>query len=433
MEKLELKLENVAHYVTVNDFARIAPEAITAQKKLMQHTGPGNDFHGWLELPYQSTTTLATIETLAAEVRNAAEAFLCIGIGGSYLGAQAAITAIYGNFYPGSSHLPKIYFIGQNLSSHYLQNVLANINMQQTWINVISKSGTTTEPGLVFRIIYSQVLKQLDSTTLPSRIILTTDRAKGALRRLAQRNGFRTFVIPDDVGGRFSVLTPVGLLPIAVAGIDLKELFAGARDAAEICQHADFDENPALQYAAIRQLLYRRGKVIELLANFDPRLHYFGEWWKQLFGESEGKDGAGIFPAAVDFTTDLHSLGQLIQSGTRNIFETFLITREEPIRIHIPTLDDDFDGFNYLANQTLAYVNHQAYLGTAAAHREGDCPNLTISVPQLSTYWLGYLFYFFEHAVAISGYLQGVNPFDQPGVEAYKNNMFKLLGKPGVK
>jgi glucose-6-phosphate isomerase len=273
----------------------------------------------------------------------------------------------------------------------------------------------------------------MDSKALQARIILTTDQNKGALRRLAQRHGFRSFVIPDDVGGRFSVLTPVGLFPIAVAGIDLKEILAGARDAAEICQQADFKENPALRYAAIRQLLYRKGKVIEILANFDPRLHYFGEWWKQLFGESEGKDGTGIFPAAVDFTTDLHALGQLIQAGTRNIFETFLITREEQIRVNIPTLSDDFDGFNYLAGQTLAYVNHRAYLGTALAHRDGDCPNLAISVPQLSAYWLGQLFYFFEHAVAISGYLQGVNPFDQPGVEAYKNNMFKLLGKPGTK
>jgi glucose-6-phosphate isomerase len=305
------------------------------------------------------------------------------------------------------------------------------VDWSSTWINVISKSGTTTEPGLAFRILYDRLEKEVGQKEANRRVIATTDKSRGALRRLATKNGFQTFLIPDDVGGRFSVFTAVGLLPIAAAGINPDVLLAGAGEMRKITRQAHLDKNPALLYAALRNILYRKGKSIEILANFEPALHYVSEWWKQLFGESEGKAGKGIFPVAVDLSTDLHSLGQMIQDGPRQILETFLILEKEPTALIIPHGEEDYDGFNYLAGKKLDFVNQKAFEGTAQAHKQGGCPNMTIFIPELSEFYLGQLFYFFEYAVAISGYILGVNPFDQPGVEAYKSNMFRLLGKAG--
>ncbi len=353
-----------------------------------------------------------------------------MGIGGSYLGAQAVIAALVRPL-AGEKQIPRVFFAGQNMSSGYIHDLLSAIDFEKTWVNVISKSGTTTEPSLAFRLLYRKLIEAVGEKNTALRVVATTDAHRGALRQMAFQKGFQTFVIPDDVGGRFSVLTPVGLLPIAVAGVDIDALLAGARDMAELCRKNKFAENPVLQYAAVRNILLRQGKVIEILANFDPALHYVGEWWKQLFGESEGKDGKGIFPATVDLSTDLHSLGQLIQDGQRNIFETFVIVKKAAESLPIPMDGDDFDGLNYLAGSDLAHVNEKAYQATAAAHLDGGCPNMTLTLPELNAYYLGQLLYFFEYAVAISGYLLNVNPFNQPGVETYKKNMFTLLGKPG--
>ena len=429
MSKLSLELdwEKSKSIISEKDLTEIEPEVLSAKKKLDEHTGAGNDFHGWLDLPFNNKEEFEKVKSVAAEINSQAENLISIGIGGSYLGAKATITALLGECV---ENKPRILFAGQNLSAAYHVDLLNKINFKKTWINVISKSGTTTEPGLAFRILQQKLIETVGESVAKDRIVATTDKEKGALRKLAGLNGFRRFIIPDDVGGRFSVLTPVGLLPVAAAGIDIDALMAGAQDMAQRTRQSKIEENPALLYAALRNILLRKGKAIEILANFEPNLHYVGEWWKQLYGESEGKQGKGIFPAAVDLSTDLHSMGQLIQDGTRNIFETFLIIQESEQKLTIPSTEDDYDGFNYLAGKTLAYVNQKAYEGTAQAHADGGCPNMTIQVPQLSAYWLGQLFYFFEYAVGVSGYLLGVNPFDQPGVEAYKANMFKLLGKP---
>lgn len=429
MSKLSLELdwEKSKSIISEKDLTEIEPEVLSAKKKLDEHTGAGNDFHGWLDLPFNNKEEFEKVKSVAAEINSQAENLISIGIGGSYLGAKATITALLGECV---ENKPRILFAGQNLSAAYHVDLLNKINFKKTWINVISKSGTTTEPGLAFRILQQKLIETVGESVAKDRIVATTDKEKGALRKLAGLNGYRRFIIPDDVGGRFSVLTPVGLLPVAAAGIDIDALMAGAQDMAQRTRQSKIEENPALLYAALRNILLRKGKAIEILANFEPNLHYVGEWWKQLYGESEGKQGKGIFPAAVDLSTDLHSMGQLIQDGTRNIFETFLIIQESEQKLTIPSTEDDYDGFNYLAGKTLAYVNQKAYEGTAQAHADGGCPNMTIQVPQLSAYWLGQLFYFFEYAVGVSGYLLGVNPFDQPGVEAYKANMFKLLGKP---
>lgn len=425
--KLALNLQNLTPLVTETDLVHLKTEVETARRHLADHTGAGSDFHGWLNLPSKALATLPEILEVTGQVRSRSAAFISIGIGGSYLGAKAAISAMQSPFAP---RQPEIFFAGQSMSSGYLKSLIDHVDWSQTWLNVISKSGTTTEPGVTFRLLYQRLVEAVGETVARERVLVTTDAVSGALRQQANREKWRTFVLPGDVGGRFSVLTPVGLIPIAVAGIDVQSLLQGAQDMATEITHTPFPENTALRYAATRFLLGNRGKQIEILANFEPALHDIGEWWKQLFGESEGKNGKGIFPAAVDLSTDLHSMGQFIQDGPRNLFETFLIIDADPVALVIPESPENYDGFNFLAGKTLAFVNQKAYEGTAQAHREGGCPNMTVTLPELSPYFLGQLFYFFEYAVAISGYLLGVNPFDQPGVEAYKNNMFRLLGKP---
>lgn len=410
-------------------------KAANGMEQLHQGTGLGNDFLGWLNLPGEITdANLTEIETAARNLQSRCEIVVVIGIGGSYLGAKAVIEAMSDSF----EHLrkqhnaPIVLFAGQNIGEDYLyelQNLLAD---KQFGIIVISKSGTTTEPAIAFRLLKEQLEKQVGKEEAGHRIIAVTDAAKGALRKLADTEGYKTFVIADNVGGRFSVLTPVGLLPIAIAGFDIRALVAGACDMQKACgADVPFEQNPAMLYAATRNALYQAGKKTEILVNFNPKLHYFAEWWKQLYGESEGKDHLGIFPAAVDFTTDLHSMGQWIQEGERTIFETVLSVKEMQHKVTIPADTDNLDGLNYLAGKRVDEVNKMAELGTQIAHVDGGVPNLKIEIPALTERYLGQLIYFFEKACGISGYILGVNPFNQPGVEAYKRNMFALLNKPG--
>ncbi len=410
-------------------------KAANGMEQLHQGTGLGNDFLGWLNLPGEITdANLTEIETAARNLQSRCEIVVVIGIGGSYLGAKAVIEAMSDSF----EHLrkqhnaPIVLFAGQNIGEDYLyelQNLLAD---KQFGIVVISKSGTTTEPAIAFRLLKEQLEKQVGKEEAGHRIIAVTDAAKGALRKLADTEGYKTFVIADNVGGRFSVLTPVGLLPIAIAGFDIRALVAGACDMQKACgADVPFEQNPAMLYAATRNALYQAGKKTEILVNFNPKLHYFAEWWKQLYGESEGKDHLGIFPAAVDFTTDLHSMGQWIQEGERTIFETVLSVKEMQYKVTIPADTDNLDGLNYLAGKRVDEVNKMAELGTQIAHVDGGVPNLKIEIPALTERYLGQLIYFFEKACGISGYILGVNPFNQPGVEAYKRNMFALLNKPG--
>ena len=410
-------------------------KAANGMEQLHQGTGLGNDFLGWLNLPGEITdANLTEIETAARNLQSRCEIVVVIGIGGSYLGAKAVIEAMSDSF----EHLrkqhnaPIVLFAGQNIGEDYLyelQNLLAD---KQFGIVVISKSGTTTEPAIAFRLLKEQLEKQVGKEEAGHRIIAVTDAAKGALRKLADTEGYKTFVIADNVGGRFSVLTPVGLLPIAIAGFDIRALVAGACDMQKPCgADVPFEQNPAMLYAATRNALYQAGKKTEILVNFNPKLHYFAEWWKQLYGESEGKDHLGIFPAAVDFTTDLHSMGQWIQEGERTIFETVLSVKEMQHKVTIPADTDNLDGLNYLAGKRVDEVNKMAELGTQIAHVDGGVPNLKIEIPALTERYLGQLIYFFEKACGISGYILGVNPFNQPGVEAYKRNMFALLNKPG--
>lgn len=431
MTDLRLEIENLRELVTDKELEQIKPEVHKSQRLLEEHTGFGNDFHGWLNLPAKKNHELDEIKKVATTIRNEAKYLICIGIGGSYLGAQAAISALGKQIPCPNTDETQIFFAGHNMSSRYLSELIETVDWSCTWINVISKSGTTTEPSLAFRILYDQLEKKIGKEKANRRVIATTDKSRGALRRMATENGFQTFVIPADVGGRFSVLTAVGLLPIAAAGIDIDKLLEGAGKMHEMCRPGDLYRNPTLLYAALRNILYRKQKAIEILANFNPALHYVSEWWKQLFGESEGKTHKGIFPVSVDLSTDLHSLGQIIQEGPRHIFETFIIVEDDPTQLSIPQWKEDYDGFNFLAGKTLHFVNQKAYEGTAQAHKQGGCPNMTILVPELNEFYLGQLFYFFEYAVAISGYVLDVNPFDQPGVEAYKSNMFRLLGKAG--
>jgi glucose-6-phosphate isomerase len=430
---IELDYTNLLPFVTEEEIYRQAPYVAAAVDALKSGKGPGNDFLGWLKLPEQITDAeLREISGLAEEFRHKCDAFTAIGIGGSYLGGRAVAEALFGtNLSSKAGHRPAVYFAGHHLSARGLNRLLKELEGKDVCLNVISKSGTTTEPGIVFRLLRTLMEKRYGGEA-SSRIVATTDREKGALRRLAEQEGNRTFVIPDDVGGRFSVLTPVGLFPLAVAGVDIFRFVDGFRLAQkELLGNDKLMKNPALFYATVRNILYRKGKNTELLANFEPDLHGISEWWKQLFGESEGKEGKGIFPAAVDFTTDLHSLGQYIQEGQRNIFETFLLVNETDGGITIPETADGFDGLNYLSGIDVTEVNAKAYAGTALAHRDGGIPNMAISIRRIDEFSLGELFYFFEFSVAVSGYLLGVNPFDQPGVEAYKKNMFGLLNKPG--
>ena len=414
----------------------IRPEAEKSLRTLYEGTGAGNDFLGWLHLPSSITDTQLTDIEQTAERLRACQAVVVIGIGGSYLGARAVIEALTDSFdalRTGADRThPVILYAGNQIGEDYLSELCDLLRGRDFGIINISKSGTTTEPAIAFRILRSLLEENVGAAAAKERIVAVTDRARGALRTLADREGYKTYVIPDDVGGRYSVLTPVGLLPIAVAGIDIRALVRGAVEMERaVGLDVPFDRNPALRYAAARQALYREGKKIEILANFHPKLHYVGEWWKQLYGESEGKDHRGLFPAAVDLTTDLHSMGQWIQQGERTIFET-VVSIDAPERtLSVPTDADNLDGLNYLAGRRVDEINKMAELGTRLAHASGGVPNIRVSIPRLTADHLGGLLYFFEAACGISGYLSGVNPFDQPGVEAYKRNMFALLDKPG--
>lgn len=432
MERIELDYTYIAGHLTEEEIFSYQDEVNRLHQQLHTKTGAGNDFLGWLDLPEKtSEAEIHRIEETAEVIRNEADALIVIGIGGSYLGARAVIEALSHHFPAQAGNKPEIYYAGQNMSGRYLRDLLEVIEQKRCVINVISKSGTTTEPALALRIIGEKLKSRYGAEKTINYLYATTDGARGALRKMADREKLNTFVIPDDVGGRFSVLTPVGLLPIAVAGISIRDLMQGARDMMNCLMDTDLKKNPAYMYAVIRYALYRKGKAIEILANFEPSLHSLAEWWKQLYGESEGKQHQSLFTASVDFSTDLHSMGQWIQDGVRNIFETFLWIRRYPSDLKIPTLTDDFDGFNFLAGKLLDEVNERAYEGVRLAHMEGQVPNMTLLIPERSAYYLGQLIYFFEKACAISGYLLNINPFDQPGVEQYKNNMFALLGKKG--
>lgn len=399
-------------------------------------TGAGNDFLGWVDLPTNyDKEEFARIKKAAEKIKSDSDVLLVIGIGGSYLGAKAALEMLNHSFYnilpKDQRDTPQIIFVGNSISSTYMKELFDVLKDKDVSINVISKSGTTTEPALAFRIYRKFLEDKYGVEEAKGRIYATTDKAKGALKTLATEEGYESFVIPDDVGGRYSVLTAVGLLPIAASGIDIDAMMEGAQKAQIELSESDLSKNPAYQYAAVRNVLYNKGKTIEMLINYEPALQYFSEWWKQLFGESEGKDFKGIYPSSANFSTDLHSLGQYVQEGRRDIFETVLHVETPKFDMTIEEDAQDLDGLNYLAGETVDFVNEKAYQGTMLAHTDGQVPNLIVHLPKLDAYTFGYVSYFFEKACAISGYLLGVNPFDQPGVEAYKKNMFALLGKPG--
>lgn len=430
---IRLTIDKTYGFVSKEAVAGYEAEVAKCQEMLHQGTGKGNDFLGWLNLPAEITDEhLADIETTAKLLRDNCEVIVVIGIGGSYLGAKAVNDALSSSFAWLEQHKPVIVYAGQNIGEDYLFELQQLLKNRKFGIISISKSGTTTEPALAFRLLKTQLEEQQGKAEAKDLIVCITDKARGALRTLATREGYKTFVIEDNIGGRFSVLSPVGLLPIACAGFDVRQLVAGALRMQKVCgQETAFEQNPAAQYAAVRNELYRSGKKIEILVNFHPKLHYVSEWWKQLYGESEGKEHKGIFPASVDFTTDLHSMGQWIQEGERIIFETVISVAEPNHTVMFPHNDANLDGLNFLAGKRVDEVNKMAELGTMLAHVDGGVPNLKIELPKLNEYYLGQLIYFFEKACGISGYLLGVNPFDQPGVEAYKKNMFALLEKPG--
>ncbi|MDX5476397.1 MAG: glucose-6-phosphate isomerase [Bacillaceae bacterium] len=407
-----------------------------AHHSLHEKTGAGNDYLGWVELPTDyDKEEFSRIVASAEKIKNDSDILLVVGIGGSYLGARAAIEMLNHSFYNALTKeqrkTPQVVFVGNNISSTYMKDLMDLIEGKDFSINVISKSGTTTEPALAFRIFRKMLEEKYGKEEARRRIYATTDKARGALKTLATEEGYESFIIPDDVGGRYSVLTAVGLLPIAVSGVDIEAMMKGAQDASVDLESSELSENIAYQYAAVRNVLYNKGKTIEMLINYEPGLQYFSEWWKQLFGESEGKDQKGIFPASANFSTDLHSLGQYVQEGRRDLFETIIKVEKPRHELVIEEEASDLDGLNYLAGETVDFVNTKAYEGTMLAHTDGGVPNLIVSIPEMDAYTFGYLVYFFEKACAMSGYLLGVNPFDQPGVEAYKVNMFALLGKPG--
>lgn len=422
--------------VSQSDIESMKKSLDTVHNMLHYKTGSGNEFLGWLDYPVNyDEEEFQRLKKSAEKIRKDSDALIVIGIGGSYLGARAVIEALSHSFYnqlPKSKrNSPEIYFAGNNISSRYMKDLLEIVEDKDISINVISKSGTTTEPAIAFRILKEYMEKRYGKEQAAKRIYVTTDKEKGALKKLAEDEGYETFTIPDDIGGRFSVLTPVGLLPVAVCGIDVDRLMDGAKSGREEYSLIDLDKNYCYQYAVIRNLLYNSSKSIEILASYEPSMRYTAEWWKQLYGESEGKEGKGIFPASVDFSADLHSLGQYIQDGRRDLFETVINIEDVAERLEIKRQESDLDGLNYLAGDTLGYVNRKAFEGTVLAHVDGGVPNLIISIPEINEFYYGKLIYFFQKACGISGYLLGVNPFDQPGVEAYKNNMFALLGKPG--
>ncbi|MFJ8267102.1 glucose-6-phosphate isomerase [Peribacillus asahii] len=407
-----------------------------AHHSLHEMTGQGNAFLGWLDLPTDyDQEEFSRIKKAAADIQRHSDILLVIGIGGSYLGARAAIEMLQHSFYnslsSGKRKTPQIVFVGHNISSTYMQDLMDVLADKDFSINVISKSGTTTEPALAFRIFRKLLEQKYGKKEAKQRIFVTTDPVKGALKKVATEEGWETFMIPNDIGGRYSVLTAVGLLPIAVCGINIDDVMQGAKKAHSELRSSELDQNQAYQYAVVRNILYHKGKTVEMLVSYEPGLQYFAEWWKQLFGESDGKDGKGIFPAAANFSTDLHSLGQYIQEGRRQLFETVIKVERARHELTIEALESNLDGLNYLAGKTIDYVNNKAFEGTLLAHTDGGVPNVVLTIPAMDAYTFGYLVYFFEKACAMGGYLLGVNPFNQPGVEAYKLNMFALLGKPG--
>lgn len=436
MGKITFDYSKTAGFISEEEIGYMSRLTEQAKDVLVSKNGAGNDFLGWIDLPVDyDKEEFSRIEKAAEKIKKDSDVLIVIGIGGSYLGARAAIEFLRHGFYNSlpteKRGTPEIYYVGNSISSTYLQGVIDVIGDRDFSVNVISKSGTTTEPAIAFRIFKKMLEDKYGQEEAAKRIYATTDKARGALKDLATKEGYESFVVPDDVGGRFSVLTAVGLLPIAVSGADIKALMDGAASGRELALNEKFEDNEAMKYAAIRNILLRKGKSVEVLANYEPALHYIGEWWKQLYGESEGKDQKGIFPAAVDFTTDLHSMGQFIQDGARIMFETVMNVEEAREMITIEKEAEDLDGLNYLAGKTMDFVNKSAMNGTILAHTDGNVPNLMIKIPKMDEFHLGQLFYFFEFACGVSGYILGVNPFNQPGVESYKRNMFALLGKPG--
>ena len=434
--KVTFDYSKASSFVSSEEVDLMKKLTMDAKELLVSKTGAGNDFLGWINLPVDyDKEEFARIKKAAAKIQSDSEVLLVIGIGGSYLGARAAIEFLRHSFYNAidkdQRKTPEIYFVGNSISSTYIKHLMDVIGDRDFSINMISKSGTTTEPAIAFRVFKKMMEEKYGKAEAAKRIYATTDKAKGSLKNLATEEGYETFVVPDDIGGRFSVLTAVGLLPIAVSGADIDKLMEGAASGRKAAMELSYEENDALKYAALRNILLRKGKGIEVLANYEPCMHYVSEWWKQLYGESEGKDQKGIFPASVDLTTDLHSMGQFIQDGARTMFETVInieTAREEIILEEEPV---DLDGLNYLSGKSVDFVNKSAMNGTILAHTDGQVPNFIVTIPEVNEFYLGELFYFFEFACGVSGYLLGVNPFNQPGVESYKKNMFALLGKPG--
>ena len=436
MGQVKFDYSKTAGYVHEHEVESMKALTESARKLLLSKSGAGNDYLGWIDLPVDyDKEEFARIKKAAEKIKSDSDVLVVIGIGGSYLGARAAIEFLGHNFFNSVSKdlrkAPEIYFVGNSISSNYLAGLVDVIGDRDFSVNIISKSGTTTEPAIAFRVFKKMLEEEYGKDGAAKRIYATTDKAKGALKKLADAEGYEEFVVPDDVGGRFSVLTAVGLLSIAVSGVDIDELMAGAASARKRCIENDFDNNDAMQYAALRNIMLRKGKSVEILCDYEPSLHYTLEWWKQLMGESEGKDNKGLFPASVDLTTDLHSMGQFIQDGSRIMFETVLNVEKTSREIVIEKEDEDLDGLNYLAGKTMDFVNKCAMNGTILAHTDGNTPNLRVDIPEQTPFYLGELFYFFEFACGLSGYMLGVNPFNQPGVESYKKNMFALLGKPG--
>ncbi len=436
MAQVKFDYSKTAGYVHQHEIDSMKAITQAAKELLLAKTGAGNDYLGWIDLPVNyDKEEFSRIKAAAEKIRSDSEVLVVIGIGGSYLGARAAIEFLGHNFFNSVSkdkrNAPEIYFVGNSISSNYLAGLVDVIGDRDFSVNIISKSGTTTEPAIAFRVFKKLLEKKYGKEGASKRIYATTDKAKGALKKLADAEGYEEFVVPDDVGGRFSVLTAVGLLAIAASGVDIDQLMEGAASARKRCIENDFDTNDSMQYAALRNILLRKGKSVEILCDYEPSLHYTLEWWKQLMGESEGKDNKGLFPASVDLTTDLHSMGQFIQDGSRIMFETVLNVEKPSREVLIEKEEEDLDGLNYLAGKTVDFVNKCAMNGTLLAHTDGNTPNLIVNIPEQNAFYLGELFYFFEFACGISGYILGVNPFNQPGVESYKRNMFALLGKPG--
>ena len=436
MSRVRFDYSKASGFVSEGEIKNMQKLAEAAKETLVSKSGAGNDFLGWIDLPVDyDKEEFARIKKAAKKIQEDSEVLVVIGIGGSYLGARAAIEFLRHSFYNMVSKevrkTPEIYYAGNSISGTYLKHLIDVIGDRDFSVNIISKSGTTTEPAIAFRVFKEMLEKKYGKEEAAKRIYATTDKERGALKNLATEEGYESFVVPDDVGGRFSVLTAVGLLPIAVSGADIDKLMEGAAAGRKLALEAPYEENDAVKYAVVRNILHQKGKAVEILANYEPSLHYVSEWWKQLYGESEGKDQKGIFPASVDLTTDLHSMGQFIQDGSRIMYETVLNVEESQCEIVIGEEPVDLDGLNYLAGRNMDFVNKSAMNGTILAHTDGNVPNLMVNIEKQDEYSLGELFYFFEFACGVSGYLLGVNPFNQPGVESYKKNMFALLGKPG--